>query len=270
MSTRTKEQIRNHYEVERALADKLRKSNREERKLLFRVMYDELFEKVPDHPRLTKRSNPEVTLRRNKNKIKMVRNLLDKRTVFAEFAPGDCEFCFYVADQVQRVYGMDISDQTDPSRVRPDNFELIVYDGYDLNMPSGKIDVMFSDQFIEHLHPEDVPEHYTLARQLLAPGGKYSFRYPHIYRGPEDISRFFTDVPTGFHLNENTFTATVEQLKKANFSHYQCYWFLNGIRVPIPFGVFRLTERLFKNVPARFRRRIAPFLFPTVHIVATK
>ncbi|WKN44357.1 methyltransferase domain-containing protein [Tunicatimonas pelagia] len=270
MSVRTKKQIRNHYEVERALADKLRKSNREERKALFRVMYDELFEKVPDHPRLTKRSDPEVTRKRNKNKIKMMRGLLNRQTVFAEFAPGDCEFCFYVANQVQRVYGMDISDQADPQRTRPQNFELIVYDGYELNMPPNTIDVLFSDQFIEHLHPEDVPEHYALAHHLLVPGGKYSFRYPHIYRGPKDISRFFTDTPTGFHLNESTFTATVEQLKKVDFSHYQCYWFLNGIRIPLPFWIFRTTERLFKNVTARLRRRIAPYLFPTVHIVATK
>ncbi len=230
MPSRTLDQLKNHYQVEKDLANRLKESNREERKALYEVMYDELFNKVPDHPRLTKRADPHLILVKNKNKMKMVRRLLSSDTIFAEFAPGDCAFCFYVANRVRRVYGMDISDQTNPTQKRPDNFELIVYDGYTLDMPKDSIHVLFSDQFIEHLHPEDVPEHYALARSLLVPEGKYVFRYPHRYRGPSDISRFFSDTPKGFHLNESTFTETVEHLKRANFSQYQCYWFLNGIQ----------------------------------------
>lgn len=270
MPSRTPDQLRNHYQVEKDLADRLKKSNREERKALYEVMYDELFDKVPDHPRLTKRADPKLTLVKNKNKMKMVRRLLKPNIAFAEFAPGDCAFCFYVADKVRQVYGMDISDQTNQNRKRPDNFELIVYDGYALDMPKDSVDVLFSDQFIEHLHPEDVSEHYTLARSLLVPGGKYIFRYPHRYRGPSDISRFFSDTPKGFHLNESTFTETVEQLERANFSRYQCFWFLNGIRVPVPFRLVRTAERMAKNIPVRFRRLLANVMFPTVHMSATK
>ena len=270
MPNRTTAQIKNHYEVEKALAKKLKTSNREERKVLYEVMYDELFERVPDHPRLTKRANPTLVLKKNKNKLKMVRRLLNRKMVFAEFAPGDCEFCFFIADRVRQVYAMDISDQTLPTRDRPDNFKLIVYDGYSLPVPRNSMDVLFSDQFIEHLHPEDVAEHYELARSLLVPGGRYVFRYPHLYRGPSDISRFFSDTPQGFHLNESTFTATVKQLKKAGYTKYQCYWFLRGIRIPIAFSIMKHAERLMEKVPLKYRRLVSHVMFPTVHMVATK
>jgi hypothetical protein len=53
---RSYEQVLNHYLVEKAIADKLKEANREERKLIYETMYDELFEKVPDHPRLKRRN----------------------------------------------------------------------------------------------------------------------------------------------------------------------------------------------------------------------
>lgn len=270
MANRTTAQLRNHYEVEKELAQRLRRSNREERKALYEVMYDELFDKVPDHPRLLKRANPELTLKKNKNKLKMIRRFLNQDITMAEFAPGDCEFCFYVANRVGRIYGMDISDQTNQAKERPDNFELIIYDGYSLDVPKNSVDLLFSDQFIEHLHPEDVPHHYALARSLLVPGGKYVFRYPHRYRGPSDISRLFSDTPEGFHLNESTFTETVEHLKRAGFFQFQCYWFLRGMRVPLPFWLVRGAERLTKNLPFRLRRLLAHGLFPAVQMSATR
>lgn len=54
---RTEEQLRNHYLVEKSIAERLKRANREERKRIYREMYDELFRKVPDHPRLTRRSS---------------------------------------------------------------------------------------------------------------------------------------------------------------------------------------------------------------------
>ena len=51
---RTMEQRRAHYEVETELAARLRNSSREERRNLYTALYDELYEKVPDHPLLTR------------------------------------------------------------------------------------------------------------------------------------------------------------------------------------------------------------------------
>ena len=48
---RTHQQVWNHYQVERVIADRLRSFTVEDRKRIFPTMYDELFDRVPDHPR---------------------------------------------------------------------------------------------------------------------------------------------------------------------------------------------------------------------------
>jgi hypothetical protein len=55
----SQERLRRHYEVEKALADRLRRTeSREERAKLYESMYDTLFAAVPDHPRLTLARDP--------------------------------------------------------------------------------------------------------------------------------------------------------------------------------------------------------------------
>ena len=49
---RTIEQLRGHYEIEKELANKLRKSTKEDRKKkkLYSTLYDKLYQRVPSHP----------------------------------------------------------------------------------------------------------------------------------------------------------------------------------------------------------------------------
>ncbi len=42
--------LRQHYEVEKELADRLRHATREERRILYGTVYDELYQRVPHHP----------------------------------------------------------------------------------------------------------------------------------------------------------------------------------------------------------------------------
>jgi 2-polyprenyl-3-methyl-5-hydroxy-6-metoxy-1,4-benzoquinol methylase len=204
---RTYQQVKNHYLVEKSIADRLKAASREERKLIYSGMYDELFQKVPDHPRLTVRSSEQLTRSENKNKLKLIKKLLNPDTVFLEFAPGDCRFAFETAKYVRKVYGVDISDQIGEVDKLPENFNLIIYDGYQLDgIEANSIDLIFSDQFIEHLHPDDTFLHFELAFSLLKPGGKYIFRTPHAFSGPYDVSMYFSDIPQGFHLKEWTYS----------------------------------------------------------------
>ena len=82
-------QIKNHYEVEKSIAENLKRSDREKRKTIYPVMYVELLEKVADHPRLTSRENKEKILAANEQKLKLVEKFLNDSVVFVEFAPGD-------------------------------------------------------------------------------------------------------------------------------------------------------------------------------------
>lgn len=191
------EQIKNHYEVEKSIAENLKRSDREKRKTIYPVMYVELLAKVGDHPRLTSRENKEKILAANEQKLKLVEKFLNDSVVFVEFAPGDCNFAFELCKHVKMVYAVDISDQRGKDCVMPPNFRLIVYDGYNLDMEDGTADVVFSDQFIEHLHPEDTEYHFRLVKRILRDNGLYIFRTPHVFLGPHDISKYFSDEPEG-------------------------------------------------------------------------
>ncbi len=268
---RSYEQILNHYLVEKSIAEKLKASDRDGRKMVFSGMYDELFAKVPDHPRLTRRKSDEMSKRENRLKFRLINRFLKDNSTFVEFAPGDCRFAVEVAKKVRNVFGVDISDQRDPSTINPENFRLIVYDGYNLpEIKQNTIDIVFSYQLIEHLHPEDTQYHFELVRNILKPGGKYVFQTPHATSGPYDISMFFSDEPEGFHLKEWTYTEVKALVKNLGFSSFQTRFSSLGIDLRLPCFYFYILERILTNLPKRRVRKISKRLIPMLYAVAIK
>lgn len=253
-SDRTFEQIRNHYEVEKAIATRLKRAIREERKIIYQTMYDELFKQIPDHPRLKCRENPKMTAIANQNKLKLMEKFIDKSTIFVEFAPGDCRFAISICNRVRFVYGVDISDQRGQLDNVPDNFELIIYDGYDLQMQENSADVVFSDQLIEHLHPEDTEFHFQLVRKILRPQGVYVFRTPHRFSGPHDVSRYFSDEAEGFHLKEWTYSEIAKILKRLEYSSWSGYKYTKRNLTRKPFAYFIIIEYILNMLPKGLRK----------------
>jgi len=263
---RTFEQIKRHYEVEKSIAEKLKRANREERKAIFPVMYDELFAKVADHPRLSKRENKEKVLAANRQKLQLVKKYLNDFTVFLEFGSGDCHFASEVCKHVKQVYAVDISDQRGKLFNAAHNFELIVYDGYNLDLEDSSIDVVFSDQLIEHLFPGDIEGHFKLVKRILRDKGLYIFRSPHAFFGPQDISKYFSDEPEGFHLKEWTYSEIEKILKKLNFSSWHGLWRINRKMikkyVKFPFCYFKTTEAVLKHLSKKPQRIISRGFLP--------
>lgn len=256
MTKRTPEQLRNHYEVEKELADRLRRSSRKERSSVFATLYDELFRRVPDHPRLVRRDTPEMLKKGVSARLQLLEPFLDRAESFVEFAGGDCTLAFEVCRHVSRAMVVDISDQTAGSAGRPDNFQLILYDGYHLDLPDDCADLAFSYQFLEHLHPDDVMDHLKCVRRLLRPGGRYVFSTPHRFSGPHDISRYFSDVPEGFHLKEWTYREMGAALKEAGFAHWSPYIrgrLRNGSWFP---AMLCGVERMVGPFPHKLRRAV--------------
>src|SRR5262245_4894155 len=195
---RTLSQVWNHYQIEKAIADRLKKASRAERGTIYRSMYDELFQKVPDHPRLTRKDDAIRTAYTNQSKLRLVQNFLNPSVRVAEFAPGDCHFLRSIANRVKFIYGIDISDQHGDGDTgdgdTATNWRLIIYDGFDTNeITDGSLDLVVSDQLIEHLHVQDTPGHFVLVARLLKNGGTYVFRTPHAFTGPHDVSAYFCD-----------------------------------------------------------------------------
>lgn len=268
---RTYEQILNHYEVEREIAARLMSATREERKAIYAGMYDELFAKVPDHSRLTRRMDEGETRRVNRGKFALIRRAAHRSTVFAEFAPGDCRFVMEAAPSVKQAIGIDISDQRNPADPVPENFRLIVYDGYDLReIHDGSIDVLFSDQLVEHFHPEDTPLHFQTANRILKNGGRYIFRTPHLLCGPHDVSKYFSDTPQGFHLKEWTYGEIRPALKQAGFTTVSAQMMLKRRVFPLPFFYFTAWETILGRFPRAKIHGLAAALIREIIIVAVK
>lgn len=265
---RTPERIRHHFEVEHELALQMRQSTRKERTELFKTLYTQLFERVPDHPRLTRRETPESSRLKVESQLRLLRPFLHKDTVFLEFAPGDCRLASAVAKEVRSVIGVDISDQRSESEQFPANLELIVYDGYNLQVPDAAADVIFSYQFLEHLHPEDVDAHFSLARRLLKPGGVYVFDTPHRYSGPHDVSRHFGNTLQCFHFQEWTYREMRKLLVKNGFAK-TCMYRAGKPRLSKALNLANdLVETVLGLFPSRTRQRLSSRLFPSVAMVA--
>jgi hypothetical protein len=154
---RTAEQIRRHYLVERSLAERLRATPKAERPAAYGEVYDELFRSVPDHPALRVRSHGEVAARRAasvRHQLGFIRRFLKPEAVFAEIGAGDCALSQRVALDVKRVYAIEVSREA-TREVKPRrNVEIVVTDG-GVPLPAESVDVAFSNQVMEHLHPED-------------------------------------------------------------------------------------------------------------------
>ncbi|MCF8315135.1 MAG: class I SAM-dependent methyltransferase [Ignavibacteriales bacterium] len=248
-SNRSYEELLNHFMVEKHLAQKLRTATRAMRTKIYLTMYDELFSKVPDHPRLKRRKSKDLTERAIKDKYLLLKPFIRKNMIIGEFAPGDCMFINHCSSLVNKSYGIDISDQREPMTESPENFEFIIYDGYNLSrIPDNSIDLFFSDQLIEHFHPEDTELHFKLVISKLKDGGKYIFRTPHGLTGPHDISKYFSDVPVGFHLKEWTHTELKKLVMDLGCSNYITYRRIKGYQIKVPFLYFAINEFLFSTL----------------------
>jgi len=270
-NSRSPERVRHHYEVERELAARMRGATRETRTELFKTLYTELFERVPDHPRLTRRETMQESEANTEKQLRLLEpHFRDREATLLEIAPGDCRLGYAASALCENVIGVDISDQRAADEQSPVNFQLIVYDGYELDLPDESVDIAFSYQFLEHLHPDDVEPHFDLIYRLLKSGGVYVFDTPHRYSGPHDISRFFGDSLDCFHFQEWTYREMRVLAEKHGFSDT---WFhrRGEIRYSLLLNTINdFAESLIGVLPGSIRKKIAARLFPAVTLTIKK
>ena len=271
-AVRSQERLRRHYEVEKALADRLRKtSSREERMKLYETMYDTLFAAVPDHPRLTRTRDAAHIARMNRGRMQMVAHWLRPGARVLDIGAGDCTFSFELARRAGTVTAIEISEGSAELAGAPDNFQFLIYDGFQLPLAPGSMDLAFSDQLVEHLHLDDVEWHFKMIAGALAPGGHYVFRTPHRFTGPHDVSRYFTHgEPQGFHMKEWTYRELGGLLRRCGYGALTALWSARGRCVRVPFGVIVAVEDLLRPLPYALRRRLSLAPFPSIALSAEK
>jgi len=254
---RTQSELRAHYELEKRLAARLRAATREERRHLYRELYDELYRKVPflkTDPRTIDKTQLEASLR-------LLRPYLGSRKTFLEVGAGNLALSRVIAPLSQRVVALDVSKEFATALgAVPANVEVVLSDGLSVPVEPASIDVAYSSQLMEHLHPEDAFEQLQNILCVLKPGGVYICNTPHRLNGPHDISQYFDEEATGFHLKEYTNRELCDVFLRAGFRRV---YSLTGVRgyvakVPVAFIVF--FEDVLSALPKTVRKIIAKFL----------
>jgi len=237
---------------------------------LFGQLYEELFRRVPDHPRWTRLGSEDQKRRNVAAQMRLLWEHLHADTTLVEFAPGNCWLSVEAAKTAAQVIAVDISDQSDPRLQKPPNFRHVTYDGYHLDLQDGCADVAYSYQFLEHLHPDDVAPHFQLVHRLLKPGGVYVFDTPHRYSGPHDISREFSDTLDCFHFQEWTHYKMRDLLKRHGFTRSWAVRFGKTQRSALFNFALDSAERIFAPCPHKLRRILTARAFPSVAMVARR
>jgi SAM-dependent methyltransferase len=249
---RSQERVYSHYLIEKDLADRLRNASREERRGLYTSVYDELLRRVEDHPLLNPirdKSQPQPLLDYH---LSTLTPFIKPDTVFLEIGAGTCQVSLSVAPKVKHVYAVDVSREITAGVVPPANFDLLISDGTNIPVPPGSVTVAFSNQLMEHLHPDDAAEQLREIYTALAPGGVYLCFTPNRITGPHDISRGFDEEATGLHLHEYTVRELRRILLEAGFRNAQLY--IPSHHLLIPSAPVATLESALEHLPSRSRR----------------
>jgi SAM-dependent methyltransferase len=253
---RTVQQLREQYEIEKELANRLRIASPQERRHLYSEVYDELYQRVPHHPQLTRKSSPHETAKAVSSQMRFVKRFLGKDTTFMEVGAGDCALSFAVAQFTKMVYAVDVSETITRNSRPPRNFQLILSDGCSIPAPRESVNVCYSNSLMEHLHADDALEQLKNIVKVLVPGGVYICITPNRLTGPSDISRYFDTVATGFHLKEYTRTELSDLFKAVGFSRISLYVGGKGRYLRLPVLPITCCEGLLSALPGTLRRTI--------------
>ena len=145
-------------------------------------------------------------------------------------------------------------DFANSSISRSYNLGLIAGDLLSLNnqLLSHKFDLIYWNDVIEHVHPEDVPICISKLYSLLKPGGSLITITPNWHVRPSDITRLFCPPRTsaqGLHLKEYTLCELCSLLQSSGFS-----------RLRVPFVCTRSRSILLGSGFLRLKLLLEPIL----------
>jgi SAM-dependent methyltransferase len=256
-TTRSPERIAAQYAIERALADRLRAASRTERRTLYTSVYDELFAQVTDHPLLTKRATPAERSRQVTRQLGILAKYLHPESTFLEVGAGDAALSLAVARIARAAIAVDVVRIVPDNVTWPENFRFHISSATDLGVADSSVSLAFSNQLLEHLHPDDALDHLRNVAAALVENGVYVCVTPNRLSGPHDISRDFDPVATGLHLREYSGTELERMFMAAGFTRFEWHAGVRGHFRRIPMPIVRATEAAVAGAPLRLRQPVA-------------
>ncbi|HRX52816.1 MAG TPA: class I SAM-dependent methyltransferase [Candidatus Krumholzibacteria bacterium] len=275
----TREQIEQHYRLEKRLAARIMNAAPEERSRVSLEAYDELFATITWHDGHLRSEARRARVRRA---YAPVLRLVGEGRDVLELGCGNGDQMRILGPRSRRCVGVDISETVlNHQPDMPANVELLVQDATDLfALEDASFDVAFSVQLVEHIHPEDIRRHLHEVSRVLRPGGRYICETPNPFTGPHDISGHFDDTATCFHLKEYTHRELLGLMREAGFRRFRTPLFRQAMyeRFPlvgrlgeVPGWMKCLSERAIAPLPRRQRSRLARMLrLSSVFVVAWK
>ena len=256
---RTPQQLREQYEVEQALAERITDASPQDRPAMYRSIYEQLHRRVPHHSQFS----PEESRRRKSillsEQMALLRRFLRPDSRFLELGAGDCALSLAVCPYVATVQAVDVASQIEQARDVPDNFRLIISEGCGLPADDGSIDLIHSHQLTEHLHPDDVLQQLIDIYRALRPGGLYLCVTPNRLSGPHDISKYFDRLAKGLHLKEYTVGEIDGLLAEVGFRR-RCYYLkIKSTYVRLPRGLIQCLEALLGLMPSSLATRLGRY-----------
>ncbi len=248
------ESFRKQYEFEKRAAEQLLRSTKDERPVLYTAVYDELFKRFPDHISLIEKQRKRIS-KRTKWQLKLLKPYLKKDITMLEIGPGSCQLAINAAKQVREVIAVDPSKILTYQPKYPKNLRLIIAGTLSGEIP--KVELVYSDNVIEHLHPKDVGNQLKVINSKLKKGGVFICVTPNKIFGPTDVSANFDKVATGLHLKEYMLIELGAMLRKAGFK-FKCRYYSSyrDTFFSIPFYLAVIVEFLVRILPRKIRLRL--------------
>jgi SAM-dependent methyltransferase len=243
------------------VAHKLWTADQVDRMQLYGAIYDEYAVRFPE----SLPTDNEQVERTTRFEKAFLSRFLTPSTVMAEVGPGRCHLAYAVAPFVKKIYGVDVASRTANEVGRPANFELKLTDGIRMPFGSHSIDLVCSNQLMEHLHPDDAADQLREIYRILRPGGIYICVTPSRINGPHDCSAIFDDIPcpiehglytaTGLHLKEYTTRDLLNVVRNVGFKRVQTWFGARGHYIGSSPAVMMTIETLLCLIPATRRKR---------------
>ncbi len=248
-----------HYRLERGLADQLRTADKDARRSLYQHVYDRLNRESPLYAE--RRAAPDTSgkARGLARLVAFVERFLPRQGTVLEVGPGDAALSYALAPRVREVIAVDVSREALTAAPAPPNFRFLLTDGFGLPVPDASVDLVISNQLMEHLHPDDAFEQLQSVLRALRPGGAYVCITPSRLNGPHDVSKHFDPIATGLHLKEYTVGELATIFRRAGFVRLSAYAGTKGRFVRLPVGLVAALEAVVEPLPPKVRRALAKF-----------
>ena len=219
---------RRQYEYELRLREQVLNSSINERAAVYTAVYADLFSNFPDHSVFIP---DEERQKAGRIKASLLLPLLSAPSDVLEIGCGRGDVLVEFKRRGHSCTGTEPSQEM--IELCSKDIQVLIGCAHELDFPDSSFDMVFSQQVLEHLHPDDVPIHFKEAYRVLRHGGIFATESPNPTTGPQDVSRGFTKTAQGLHLKEWSVKELLNQYKLAGFKN------IKGLLAP-PFLVRRV------------------------------